>query len=133
MVTIECEKEIIKASAEKVFIFLSNFDNYKTLMPSSVEEFNSTGDTCSFKIKNMPSIGMAFENNQPNTLVNIVSHGKNPFEYGLKIFIKQLESGETEAYMVLEANVNSFMKMMIEKPLGNFFNYLTHALTKQFS
>ncbi len=133
MVTIECDKEIIKATPEKVFNLLSNFDNYKILMPSSVEEFTSTGDTCTFKIKNMPPIGMAFENNQPNVQINIVSYGKNPFDYGLKIFMRELEDGNTETYMVLEAHVNAFMKMMIEKPLSNFFNYLTHQLSKQFS
>jgi hypothetical protein len=34
--------------------------------------------------------------------------------------------------MVFEADINTFMKMMIEKPMGQFFGYLTKQVQQKF-
>ena len=47
--------------------------------------------------------------------------------------LNEEETNITEGYIEFDGEVNAFLKMMVEKPLLNLFNYMSHKLTKQFS
>jgi len=50
----------------------------------------------------------------------------------LTIHLTQKES-ETEGYIHFDGEVNMFLKMMVEKPLTNLFNYMTNKLKEHFT
>ena len=60
MTRIESQQVAVNKSAEEIYNFISNFNNFNQLMPSSVQDLETTEDTCSFSIKGMPTI--RFEN-----------------------------------------------------------------------
>lgn len=94
-----------------------------------VENWTSTTDTCSFQIKGLARIGMRIaERNEPS-LIHIVSDGKNPFDFTLNIHLDGQEA-QTEGHFVFDGQMNPFMKMMVEKPLTNFFNMLADKLAE---
>ncbi|MFN8166643.1 MAG: hypothetical protein U0X76_10890 [Bacteroidia bacterium] len=65
MTRIESETATINKSAEEVYKFLSNFNNFGKLMPEQVTNWESTEDECSFTISGMASLGMKIiEKNQ---------------------------------------------------------------------
>ena len=125
MTTIETVHETTNSSAEKLFDFLSDMNNFEELMPENkIEKWNSESDFCEFTIKGMARIGLKIVNTQRPNLIEITSFGKVPFDFNLSIHINPINESSAELYMIFNGQINAFMKMMVEKPLTNFFNML---------
>jgi carbon monoxide dehydrogenase subunit G len=132
MTRIEIEKREIETTQENVFAFLSDFNNYKELMPESVSNWQSSLDHCSFKMQGLANIGMRIEERIPHSTIFVKSQGEGPFDFTLTIHMDNHGEGRCLAGMVFEADINPFMKMMVEKPLGSFFGYMTKQVQQKF-
>ena len=131
MTKIETAKVQVKKTAEEVFNFLLNFNNFQKLMPEGkVSGWNSSDKDFSFVFSGMARISMAHSSNVPHKEIHIVSNGSNPFQFTLKVLIDGQNDGTSSVYMDFEADINPFIKVMVEKPLDNFFNALTQNLQK---
>jgi len=128
MTTIESSKVEINKSAENLFNYLSNFNNFKHLMPPQVDNWSSTEDECSFTIKGMATIGMKIVEKTPFSYIKIVSNGKVPFDFILHTKLDVISPEKTNGQLVFEAELNPMIKMMVEKPLTNFFNMLAEKI-----
>lgn len=131
MTTIETKKAISPNSAEKLFAFLTDMNNFEKLMPEDkIEKWTSEKDQCEFTIKGMARIGLKIkETNEPNK-ITVESFGKVPFSFDLEIYLNPNGDSETETYMIFKGEINAFMKMMVEKPLKNFFEMLVDKAAK---
>ena len=131
MTKIETSKVQVKKAAEDIFNFLMNFNNFQKLMPEGkVSGWHSSDKDFSFVFSGMARIGMAFSSNLPHKEIHIKSNGSNPFEFTLKVLIDGKGDGTSEVFMDFEAEINPFIKVMVEKPLESFFNALTQNLQK---
>lgn len=130
MTRIETDHHTIQRSPKELFIFLTDFNNFEKLLPSDkIENWSATPSECSFRIKGMADIGMAIEDKKEFSEIHVGSRGKVPFSFKLDIFLLPTENeAEAEAYLVFSGDINPFMKMMIERPLSNFFNMLVKNL-----
>jgi len=128
MSKIESEKVVVKKPIEEVFNFLSDFNNFQKLMPAQVTDWTSTKDECSFNLQGLAKIGMKMEERTPNSYIKVSSAGKVPFEFKLHVYLSELATDQTEGQLIFDADINPFMKMMVEKPLTNFVNMLIHKL-----
>lgn len=126
MTRIESEKTLINKSQAEVFSFLSDFNNYKVLMPEQVVDWKSTTDECSFTIKGMASLGMKMAEKKPESEIKIIKNGKAPFDFELYCMIESSGENQNQCYLqlIFDADLNPFLKMMAEKPLKNFLNIL---------
>ena len=127
MTRIESSKVIISKSAQHLFDFLSDFNNYKPLMPENVANWESTKDDCSFSVSGMASFGMAIVDRISNDKVKISSTPKSPFRFELS-FCLENNGDNTEAHILFEADLNPMIKMMAEKPLANLFEHMVLEL-----
>jgi ribosome-associated toxin RatA of RatAB toxin-antitoxin module len=126
---IESKKAIVNTSAEKAFNFISDFNNFKNLLPNDkISDYQSTSESCSFNINGMANISMRIKSRVPNSKLEVVSEGKNPFNFLLTILLDEKTENTCEAVIIIDADVNPFVKMMIETPLTNFFNMLSEKL-----
>lgn len=125
MTRIETQHKQSRSSAEQLFDFLSDMNNYELLMPDGkIEKWQSEKDRCEFTIKGMARIGMQIvESSRPQS-IEIESFGKVPFPFKLNIHIHPTNDQSAELFMVFDGEINAFMKMMVEKPLRNFFDML---------
>jgi hypothetical protein len=128
MTKIESEKVDINNSAENVFNYLSDFNNFEKLMPSQVTNWTSTNEECSFTINGMATIGMKIIEKAPHTKITITSHGKVPFEFKLFALFTEKSPSTCVGQLTFESDMNPMIKMMVEKPLGNFFNMLAQKM-----
>ncbi len=125
---IESDIVEIENSAENVFNYLSDFKNFETLMPPQVTNWTATADECSFMLKGMATIGMKIIEKTPFTKITISSNGKVPFTFQLFVLTTEKGPANSLGQLVFEADLNPMMKMMVVKPLGNFFNMLAHKM-----
>ncbi|MBK9478654.1 MAG: hypothetical protein IPN99_07415 [Bacteroidetes bacterium] len=128
MTRIESDVVEVAKKAENVFNYLSNFTNFKTLMPHQVTEWEATENECTFNLNGMAKIGMRITDKVPHNQLKIVSFGKVPFDFTLNIHITETGDNSCKGQLIFESDINPFMKMMVEKPLTHFFNGLAQKL-----
>ena len=128
---IETNHQTINASQEEIYNFLMDMNNFEQLFPQDkIENWESTEETCTMKIKSMGALGLKRVASTANSLIYLDSYGKTPFKFTLNIFISEKENDSCVAHLEFEGDINPFMKMMIEKPLTEFFNSLVKRVAK---
>ncbi len=128
MKKIESDKLTIHNSQEKIYHFLSNFNNFGKLMPEQIINWQSTETTCSFTIKGMTDLSMQIKEKMPFHTILIIPNGKTPFDFELKCSFNALEANKTESQLTFSADLNPMLSMMASKPLQNFVNMLNERL-----
>ncbi len=128
MTTFNSEEVTIQRSEKYIFEFLSDFNNFESLMPPQVSDWQSDSEHCSFSIQNMATLGMRFQKKEPYSHIVIVSEGKSPFRFDLQSFLQPAGIESTNVRLQLNADLNMMLKMMASKPLSNFINILAHKL-----
>jgi carbon monoxide dehydrogenase subunit G len=127
---IEGKKVRVPADKETVFNYIADLNNFKNLLPQDrITDFESTTDYCSFKIQGTATIDLHLKDTEKFNNLLLSSGEKSPFPFTLQIFLNQKSDEFTQAYQIMEANVNPFLKMMVEKPLANLFDYIAERLT----
>jgi carbon monoxide dehydrogenase subunit G len=128
MTRIESNVVDIDNSAKNIFTILSDFNNYEKLMPSQVTNWSATKDECTFTISGMATISMKIVEKVPHSLIRISSHGKVPFNFTLNVNLTETGPSSCKGQLVMDADLNLMLKMMAEKPLGNFLNMLAEKM-----
>lgn len=127
MTTIESKTATISVSAERLYNYLGNFNNFQHLMPPQVTKWQSTEDTCSFNIQGMADIELKIEEKIPYETIRIAASGKTPVPLFMIWKFAGIESN-TETRLILDADLNPMMAMMAKAPLTNFVNMLVNKL-----
>jgi carbon monoxide dehydrogenase subunit G len=128
MATFRSEQVTIARSDGFVFGFLTDFNNFLKLMPPQVTDWKSDGESCSFNIQNMATLGMRYKDKTPDSHIFIKSDGKVPFDFDLQCFIENNGDQSCRAILEFNADLNPMLKMIASKPLENFINILAQKL-----
>ncbi|MEE2700519.1 MAG: hypothetical protein VYD71_04050 [Bacteroidota bacterium] len=128
MTTFNSLEVAVNLSPEALYGKLSNLNNLQTILPPQVSEFESTTESCSFKMGGMPKISLQIDEKVPNSKISLIAKDSQvPFNLVCEIN----EDGENcKAVLQLNAELNMMMKMMLEKPLTNFLNKTAEGLSK---
>lgn len=132
MTTIESKKVDVNAPVQEVFEYLGDMNNFKDLLPMDrISNWESDTDYCSFKVQGTYTIRLDMNGAEAPNKIFLKSGEGSPFAFDLNIHLN--EAGEaTNAYQVCEADLNPFIKMMVEKPLRNLFDYIADQLKAKF-
>lgn len=134
MTNIESKKVNVAASATEVFNFLNDVNHFEGLLPAErIENWRSDADSCRFKIKNVSEIGFRKKSADAPQYLQLESDESAPFAFTLNIHIKALSDNTCEAHQIISADINPFLKMMVEKPLTNLFDYIADRLSETFA
>jgi len=130
MTRIESKKVNVACNAEECYEFLTDLNNYELLLPKDkISNWESSEKKCSFKIQKTYKLELIYSNGLPYKEIHLKSGENSPFQFTLNILLS--ESGnDTEAQLICDADINPFLKMMVEKPLNNLFNYMADRLVK---
>lgn len=129
---IESSKVIVNAGQEAIFSFLTDSNNIIELLPQDkISEFKSDKDQCSFKVQGGVIISLIQDGSDGQDVIKLKSGQGTPFPF--KLFIHITPQGEQcEGHIHFDGEVNMFLKMMVEKPLTNLFNYMSEKLQEKF-
>jgi carbon monoxide dehydrogenase subunit G len=131
MARIESKIGIVKQPAEKIYNYVSNFENFSSLIPpDKVKDFRSSGDTCQFTVEGIGQAGLRIVEKEPYKLIKISSDEQTTFDFLLWIQIKELEPGDSRMKITTEVNLNPMMATMVRKPLKNFVDMLIEQAEK---
>lgn len=134
MTKIESKKVAVNASAQAVFDYVNDVNNFQHLLPPErIENWQSDTDSCRFKIKNVSEIGFRKKTSDAPHYLQLESDESAPFPFTLNIHIESNGENACHAYQIIEADINPFLKMMVEKPLTNLFDFIADRLSEVFS
>ncbi len=125
------ESDIKKATFpdEKIFTFISDFNNFGHLIPQDkVKDWQSTEDTCKFSVEGIGEAGLKIIDKEPFKTVKYTADGKVPFNFYLWIQLKQVAENDTRIKLTIKADLNPMMKMMVSKHVKKFLNMLGDAI-----
>ncbi|MGB0934039.1 MAG: hypothetical protein ACPGU5_07130 [Lishizhenia sp.] len=129
---IDSEKVIVKANSETIFEFVKNPRNFEALLPQdNITDFQADDTQCSFKVQGGIVITLVQQELEPFSKIVMKSGEKSPFPFHLNINMKELDN-QTEGFIQFEGKVNAFLKMMVQKPLTNLFNYMSTQLKEKY-
>lgn len=127
---IESTHTEINSTQQNIYNYLMDLNNVQKLLPEGkFTEWKGDYDSCSFKMMGF-GLTLKKESSTPHSEIKLVSGEDSPIDFDLDIFINELEEGKCDAYLICEARVNAFLKMMIEKPLTNLFNHMSEKLNR---
>lgn len=133
MTTIESKKVKVNAPSNEVFTFLSDMTNFKELLPQDrITDWQATSESCSFKVQGTYKIGLERSELLPHDKLILKSGPGSPFGFVLHVNLKEVD-GLTEAWQICEADLNPFIRMMVEKPLKNLFDHIADKLEAHYA
>lgn len=121
----------IPAKDSDVYNFLTDFDNFKNLIPADkISDWKTEGDTCTFSVSPVGKTGFKLVEKEPNKLIKLSNLEDTSYNFFLWVQLKEVESGITAAKLTMEVQLNAMMEMMAKKPLKEFLDKLVEQLTK---
>lgn len=131
--TLDSNTVLVAAPQVEIVEFLKDANNLYLILPQdSISDFKATKEDCSFKVQGGITISLIHDGDDGLDKIYMKSGAKSPFPFRLTIQTNVLESG-TEGFIHFDGEVNMFLKMMVEKPLSNLFNYMTKKLQEHFA
>ena len=113
----ESKQRQINHPASLIFPIISRMDLMTPAIENKVEEWQATPDSCSFKVKGM-KVGLRIEERVENKHVKIVADkGGIPIDFTFWIQLKEMAPNDTRVRMVLHAELNMMMRMMLGSKL----------------
>ncbi len=129
MTKFESDIKIAPHSQEKIFSFISNFNNFEDLIPQDkIKDWESTEDTCRFKVDGIGEAGLKIIEKEPFKTVKFSTDGKVPFNFFLWVQLKEVADNDTRIKLTLKADLNPMMKMVVAKPINKFLNMLGDSI-----
>ena len=127
------KQQQIFRSADQIFPLISNFTYLTPAVADKVEEWQASEDSCSFKFKGF-TVGLHIEEKVENKHVKIVGDGGNvPMDFAFWIQLHQVSEGDTRIRLVLHAELNMMMRMMVGKKLQSGLDQAVEGLAAAFN
>lgn len=124
----ESKQQQINHPAALIFPIISRLDLMTPAIQDKVEEWEATPDSCSFKVKGM-KVALRIEEKVENKHVKIVAdQGGIPVDFSFWIQLKEVAERDTRIRMVLHAELNMMMKMLIGKKLQGAVDQMAEAI-----
>lgn len=125
---LEGRKVIANKSVSELVAMLKNPEDYKKLMPESLNKFEFWEDGFKFGLSGMPEIALKI--NEVSNEKVVLKSASSSLDFSLTGTMNPVNETQTEVQLLFDGNFNPFIKMMVEKPLQNFINTLTDNLEK---
>jgi hypothetical protein len=112
----------LKASStnKKLFEFLTDFKNFKSILPEDkAENFSCDENSCSFDIKGITPMKVVLAGKHPYSKILFNSEGLGKFNFNLGVNLCKID---------LSGDLNPFIKTMAEKPLTALVNSMNEKL-----
>ena len=130
---IESTKVVVNAEIQTVFDFLTNTENLYHILPQDkISDWKADSTSCSFKIQGGVTISLKQQSQEAPVKLVMKSGEKSPFPFTLTVHLAS-QGAQTEGYIAFDGDVNMFLKMMVEKPLTNLFNYMSEKLREYYA
>lgn len=127
---LESPRVTTSKNQQEMYNFLSDVENYRQIMPSSMEKFEVTGpEKFRFSLKGMPEIELQITEKHEPELIVLGSTSEN-LNFALNVLIEPEGEDKSITQMLFNGKFNAMMSMMVKGPLTKFINTLSENVAK---
>lgn len=123
----ESKQQQIRRSAEQIYTALASFNNLTPVVQDKVEEWQADDDVCSFKVKGM-SLRLRMVEREPFKTIKIQGDEGAPMDFTFWLQLKEVAPYDTRMRIVLHADLNMMMRMMIGKKLQGAVDQMAEGI-----
>jgi len=124
------KQQQILRPAEQIYAAISRFDNLTPALADRVEEWQAEEERCSFKAKGF-TVKLRMEERVEAKHVKIVGdEGGVPVDFAFWIQLHEVSAADTRLRIVLHAELNMMMKMMIGSKLQGAVDQIAEGIAK---
>ncbi len=123
----ESKQQQIRRSAEQIYTALASFNNFTPMIQDKVEEWSAEDDRCSFKVKGM-TVRLRMVEREPYKTIKIQGDDVNPIDFTFWLQLKEVAPYDTRMRIVVHAELNMMMRMMIGKKLQGAVDQMAEAI-----
>ncbi len=121
------KQQQILRPAELIYQVISRFDNLSPALADKVEEWQADEDHCSFKAKGF-NVKLRIDEKVAPKHVKIVGDGGIPMDFAFWIQLHSVSECDTRLRLVLHAELNMMMKMMIGSKLQGALDQIAEGM-----
>ena len=127
------KQQQIFCSASQIYPLISNFSLLTPAVADKVEEWQASEDRCSFKAKGF-TVALRIDDKVENKHVKITGDGGSvPMDFSFWIQLHEVSAGDTRIRLVLHAELNMMMRMMLGKKLQKGLDQAVEGLATAFN
>ena len=123
----ESKQQQIRRSAEQIYTALASFNNFTPMIQDKVEEWSAEDDRCSFKVKGM-TVRLRMVEREPYKTIKIQGDDVNPIDFTFWLQLKEVAPYDTRMRIVVHAELNMMMRMMIGTKLQGAVDQMAEAI-----
>lgn len=129
----ESKQQQIFKSASQIYPLISDFSLLTPAVADKVEEWQATADTCSFKVKGF-TVKLRMVDKVENKHVKVEGDdGGVPIDFSFWIQLHEVEPGDTRMRLVLHAELNMMMRMMLGGKLQKGLDQAAEGFARAFN
>ncbi len=128
----ESKQQQIRRPAEMVYTALSDFNNFTPLVADRVDDWKVDGDTCSFKVRGI-AMGLRMVEKIPGSLIKLEATDASPIGFTFWLQLKEAAPYDTRMRLVLHAEMNMAIKMMIGGKLRDGIDQMADQIARTFN
>ncbi len=129
----ESKQHQILLPVEQIYTLISRFDSLTPAVAERVEEWQADADRCSFKAKGF-TVKLKIDERVENKHVKIVvDEGGVPIDFSFWIQLQSVAPYDTRFRLVLHAELNMMMKMMVGGKLKDGIDQVAEGIAQAFS
>ena len=126
------QQQIFRPAAQ-IFPLISNFSFLTPAVADKVEDWQATEDCCSFKFKGF-TVALRIEEKVENKHIKVTGDGGTiPMDFSFWIQLHEVSDCDTRIRMVLHAELNMMMKMMIGSKIQGGLDQAVEGLATAFN
>ena len=116
--------------AEQIFAAISRFDNLTPALQDKVGEWQADEEQCSFKVKGLTVKLRMEERVEPKHVKIVGDQGGVPVDFAFWIQLHKVSDADTRLRIVLHAELNMMMKMMIGGKLQQAVDQIAEGIAR---
>ncbi len=113
-----------------VYRVFADFTNFTPIAAGRVDDWQASPDECSFKVKGF-TVSLSIVEREEDRLVKF--SGSVPFPFTLWMQLHEVTADDTRMRLVLHAELNMMMKMMIGKKLPEGLDKAAEQIAEMFN
>jgi carbon monoxide dehydrogenase subunit G len=130
----ESKQQQVLKGASRIYPLITRFDMLTPALQDKVEEWHATEDTCSFKVKGF-TVALRIVERVENKHIKISGdEGAGvPVDFSFWIQLHEVSESDTRIRMVLHAELNMMMRMMIGSKIQGGLDKAVEGLAQAFN
>ena len=127
----ESKQAAIRRSAEQIYMVLSDFSNFTPILKDKVQKSQADENSCSFSVKGFTA-ALKIVNKEPFKVIKITGDN-TPIDFNFWIQMKELSPDDTRIRLVLHAEMNMMIKMMIGNKIQKALDEMVDQIATSFN